>query len=188
MKSNTQGFTSVELTIALLIASIIIGFIYMVYYFSLSYSRKWEEKINLENNAFISMNQLTLDMRDGIDIIKGGSNHFFIQNSVSNINYTYTIDSLQRNNFTINSESCRVDTFFLGIQTLRSDSSWGKGIINHYSLREEKSDSMWYASDVITLGLKISNEKKSMDLRSSVCMRNRSIARFNRLLGGGYDK
>ncbi|MEJ2627219.1 MAG: hypothetical protein P8078_01475 [bacterium] len=188
MKSGNQGFTSVELTIALLISSIIIGFIYTVYHFSLSYSRKWEEKIELENNAFLSMNQITSDMREGMDIFNSGNNYIFVQNSQGNIYYYITVDSLQRNNFTINSESCRVDTFFLGIQTLRSDSSWGKGIINHYSLREEKSDSMWYASDVITLGLKISNEKKSMDLRSSVCMRNRSIARFNRLLGGGYDK
>lgn len=182
MKSNTQGFTSVELTIALLIASIIIGFIYAVYHFSLSYSRKWEEKIELENNAFLSMNQLTTDMREGEDILNSEDNHIFVQNSEENIHYYYTVDSLQRNNFRINSENCRLDTFFIGIQTLRSDSSWGKGIINQYSLREEKSDSMWYASDVITLGLKISNEKRSMELRSSVFLRNRNIARFNRLL------
>ncbi|MFO7889349.1 MAG: hypothetical protein R6V04_03315 [bacterium] len=187
MKVREKGFTSVELTIALLISSIIIGFIYAVYHFSLSYSRKWEQKIALENNVFLIMNQISADIRRGVDIFNSRSNYFLIQNTEGNINYCFTVDSLERNNFTINSESCRLDTFYLEVQSLRTDDSWGEQF-EYYSLGEKSNDSLLYVSDVFFFGLKMSNGTRNMELRSSVFLRNRSIARFNRLLREGYDE
>lgn len=181
MKQYMKGFTSVELIIALLISSVIIGFIYTVYHFSLSYSQKWKQKIELENNVFLGMNQCTADLREGMDVYSN-DNTMFIKKSQDNIYYFFTADSLGKNNFRINSEYCKLDTFFLAVLGLNMEAIEDGKKIESISLQGRSMDSLLYSSDVLSLGLKMSNTVKSMELRSSVFLRNRKIVRFNRLL------
>ncbi len=188
MKLREKGFTSVELAIALLISSIIIGFIYTVYHFSLSYSKKWKQKIELENNAFLCMNQLTADIKEGMDIFRSRYNQVFIQKLEGNIHYCFTVDSIVRNSFRINSESCTLDTLSLAVQILKTENSWDEESFEYSFERNEDNDTTFYASDVITISMHLSNGTKSMGLQTSVNPRNRNIARFNRLLNGGRDE
>ena len=61
-RNPMRGFTSVELMVAMAVTSIIAGFLYSVYFFSMKLSKSWREKMAGEDTAVICMHRLTEDL------------------------------------------------------------------------------------------------------------------------------
>lgn len=62
MLKDENGYTIVELVVAMGMVSIIVGLAFMVYHFSLREMRNWRERLAVENSAHIVVNALTNDI------------------------------------------------------------------------------------------------------------------------------
>ena len=157
MKNRNDGFTTVELLMAIATSFIIIGFIYSAYYFSLRITKSWNEKIYLENNAMLCIDRLTNDLVNASEIvIMKEDTLLLLSNDGQFISYKYQNQNLYRNGFQINDQELRIPDLSIHVIKPEVDQTYQE----------------IYPKLVIGIEITMANNRKQIALTSGVHPRN----------------
>ena len=109
MIEKKDGFTSIELMVAIAVLFIIIAFVYSAYFFTLKIYKVWNEKLSCERTAMICMNSLTEDIIHATEILRLNENTLVLLNDDTRmIVYRTKNDNLYRNRFCVNPPEVKI--------------------------------------------------------------------------------
>ena len=185
MKNKPNGFTIVELLIAIQITLLLIGFIYSIYIFTLKLSNSWEHKVRIESVADLCMRTLTKDLIETTEIIEAVSDSISFLNIQGNkINYICRNGKLFRNQKIIHSDGVEVlqlrFRFWQNDVPLQSDLAMPDDLDPFQHLAKITRKQLSQVS-LLEIWLLLSDQKRKLNLRSSLHPRNIKIGRFSEL-------
>lgn len=173
MKRHEKGFTSVELLMAIAITFMTVGFVYGLYYMSQRTLYKWNQKVNLEDAAFICIKQITQDMVHAYRVQMIGSDSLVIvQANDEEILYCRFNNNVYRNGYPMLDQDHRIVDW-----SFREHSKFSvKENQDDLSMREDiwQSDNQDFLPEipVFEVELTLDDDTRNMTVRSAVQMRN----------------
>jgi len=182
MNHHEKGFTTIELLMAISITFITVGFIYGVYYESQRTLRTWNQKINLEDAAFICIKQLTSDMAHAYSIkVLNNDSLVIVQVNDKQILYCRLNDNVYRNGYPLLDKDHRiVDWSFQEHSKFSTENNQENVFIQDNTWQSEDQN---YLPEIplFEVELTLANKNRSITIRSAIQMRNGFDGVFHRV-------
>ncbi len=173
MNHKEKGFTTVELLMAITITFITVGFVYGLYYASQRTLHKWNQKINLEDAAFICIKQMTNDIVHAYSIKVISSDSLVIaQTHNEQILYCRLNENLYRNGYPLLDQDHRiVDWSFQEHSKFSTDENQEDFFIQDNTWQFGNQD---YLPEIpiFEVELTLADDAQNITIRSAIQMRN----------------
>jgi len=170
-----NGFTSVELMVAIILTLIITGFVYLVYSYSIKIMRTWRENMDIENTVSLCIHRITKDITSASRIVTMTDHEMNLMiDDRKTVRYQHHESRLLRNGLPMHHEKLQV------ISTLfrygQSQNDFGFSDFGAAPLFERIGDKETIRKPIISVEIVIGDSLKQIKAQTSVYVRNTAHA------------
>jgi hypothetical protein len=121
VKTSERGFTSIEIIVTLTIGMTLAGFIYTSNHFSIRMMRRWEEKMGMDQIAWVGLDKMSRDLTGARSIRAAGDSSLSITDGEGgSVLYRFSNGCLFRNGTQLNNPPMVVYQWKAAADTIRN--------------------------------------------------------------------